>query len=212
MTDARAAARAHMLAHDLRGRGLTEPRVLAAMAAVPRERFVPGDAIAEAYADRPLPIAAGQTISQPYIVALMAAALALTPGDRVLDVGTGSGYAAAVFAELVGAASVWSIERHAALADAARATLAAAGYPVEVRCGDGTRGWPERAPFDAIAVAAAAEEVPAALLAQLAVGGRLVMPVGPPGLQTLVRLTREGPARLRQDDLGPVTFVPLIAG
>ncbi len=212
MTDALAAARAHMLAHDLRGRGLTDPRVLAAMAAVPRERFVPADAIAGAYADRPLPIAAGQTISQPYIVALMAAALELAPGDRVLDVGTGSGYAAAVFAELVGAASVWSIERHAELADAARATLAAAGYPVEVRCGDGTRGWPERAPFDAIAVAAAAEEVPAALLDQLAVGGRLVMPVGPPGLQTLVRLTREGPARLRQDDLGPVTFVPLIAG
>ena len=187
---------------------LTDTAVLAAMGRVERERFVPADAVALAYADRPVPIGWGQTISQPYVVAWMAAALQLRPGERVLDVGTGSGYAAAVMAEL--GAQVWGIERVPALVERARVSLAAAGYTARVRCGDGTLGWPELAPFAAICVAAAGPSVPPALQQQLAVGGRLVMPVGPEDEQALVRVTRPSAAEFLVEELGPVQFVPLI--
>ena len=201
--------RQQMIDRDLRRRGIRDPRVLAAMAAVARDAFLPAELTEFAYEDRPLPIALGQTISQPYIVALMAQALRLDPGDRVLEIGTGSGYAAAVLAEL--AREVYTVERHAELAAAARHALAAQGYVrVEVRHGDGTLGWAEHAPFDAIVVAAGGPEVPPALLEQLAVGGRLVMPVGPPRLQELVRVTRHADDEYVREDLGQVVFVPLI--
>jgi protein-L-isoaspartate(D-aspartate) O-methyltransferase len=201
--------RQQMIDRDLKGRGIRDPRVLAAMAAVPREAFLPGDLEEFAYDDRPLPIAADQTISQPFIVALMAEALRLAPDDKVLEIGTGSGYAAAVLAEL--AARVDTIERHAELADGAREVLARLGYQnVEVRCADGTLGWPERAPYQAIVVAAGGPDLPPALLDQLAVGGRLVMPVGPARLQKLVRVTRIARQQYRREDLGDVTFVPLV--
>ncbi len=204
-----AAARARMVADDVAARGVRDPRVLAAMRVVPRERFVP-PALAElAYADRPLPIGEGQTISQPYVVAWMAEALELAPTDRVLEIGTGSGYAAAVLAQLT--PHVWSIERVPALAARARANLAAAGVAtVQVVEGDGTLGLPALAPFDAIVLTAAGPAVPPALCAQLADGGRLVAPVGAQdGPQELVRLRRAG-ARLELEALGAVQFVPLI--
>jgi protein-L-isoaspartate(D-aspartate) O-methyltransferase len=198
-----------MIDRDLRARGIRDPRVLAAMAAVPREAFLP-PALAEfAYEDSPLPIAAGQTISQPYIVAVMAEALRLGPDDKVLEIGTGSGYAAAVLAKI--AARVDTIERHAELAESATSVLRSHGFDnVEVRCGDGTLGWPEHAPYQAIVVAAGGPELPPALLAQLSVGGRLVMPVGPRRLQKLVRITRVGERQYEREDLGDVAFVPLI--
>jgi protein-L-isoaspartate(D-aspartate) O-methyltransferase len=200
-----------MVENQLAARGITDPAVLAAMREIPREKFVPHALVERAYQDSPLTIPEEQTISQPYIVALMAAALRLRPGDRVLEVGTGSGYAAAVLARIVG--HVFTIERHAALVDLARRQLADAGVTgVELRCGDGTLGWPEHAPFDAIVVAAGAPRVPPALLAQLALGGRLVMPVGPEDAQQLLRFTRTGPDTLRREDLGPVRFVPLVGG
>jgi len=204
-----AAARARMVDDDVAARGVSDPRVLTAMRAVPRERFVP-PALAElAYADRPLPIGEGQTISQPYVVAWMAEALELAPTDRVLEIGTGSGYAAAVLAQLT--PHVWSVERVPALAARARANLAAAGVAaVQVVEGDGTLGLPALAPFDAIVLTAAGPAVPAALCAQLADGGRLVAPVGAQdGPQELVRLRRAG-ARLELEALGAVQFVPLI--
>ena len=204
-----AAARARMVDDDVAARGVSERRVLTAMRAVPRERFVP-PALAElAYADRPLPIGEGQTISQPYVVAWMAEALELAPTDRVLEIGTGSGYAAAVLAQLT--PHVWSVERVPALAARARANLAAAGVAaVQVVEGDGTLGLPALAPFDAIVLTAAGPAVPAALCAQLADGGRLVAPVGAQdGPQELVRLRRAG-ARLELEALGAVQFVPLI--
>ncbi|HET9626700.1 MAG TPA: protein-L-isoaspartate(D-aspartate) O-methyltransferase [Kofleriaceae bacterium] len=202
-------ARQRMIDHDICARGVRDPRVIEAMRVVPRERFVPPALAAVAYEDRPLSIEAGQTISQPYIVAVMTEALALQPGDRVLEVGTGSGYAAAVLAQLV--REVYTVERHAELAALARARLAALGYRnAEVRCGDGTLGWPAHAPFDAIVVAAGGPDVPRALLAQLAIGGRLVMPVGRGGVQALVRVTRVGETAYRREDLGAVQFVPLI--
>lgn len=203
-----------MLEEHLAARGIDDARVLAAMSKVPRERLIARAQREHAYDDRALPIEAGQTISQPYIVALMAQELRLAPSDRLLEIGTGSGYAAAVYAELV--AEVYTVERHALLAERARDKLAELGLRnVEVRCADGTLGWPEHAPYQAISVAAAGPEVPPPLLEQLAVGGRLVMPVGQPGeleVQRLVRVIRRGRAEYETEDLGGVQFVPLVAG
>lgn len=198
-----------MVRVQLARRGIEDPRVLDAVRRVSRERFVPPDLAEFAYDDGPLPIGEGQTISQPYIVALTAQALQLGGDERLLDVGTGSGYAAAVFSHL--AREVFTIERVDALARAAAERLRELGFDnVHVRCGDGTLGWPEHAPFDAIAVAAVGPHVPAALLEQLGVGGRLVMPVGPDGSQTLVRVSRKETGEYREEPLADVRFVPLI--
>jgi protein-L-isoaspartate(D-aspartate) O-methyltransferase len=185
--------------------GCPDARVVAAMAALPREDFVPPDARACAYADGALPIPAGQTISQPRVVAQMLAALRLAPGMRVLDVGCGSGYAAALLADLVAPGPVIAVERQSALVEPARVRLATRN--VAVHLADGSVGWPAGAPYDAIHVAAAATEVPAALLAQLAPGGRLVIPLGPEGEQEL--WLYEHGARV---SLGPVRFVPFLPG
>jgi protein-L-isoaspartate(D-aspartate) O-methyltransferase len=169
--------RARMVEVQLRQRGIRDERVLAAMGKVPRERFVAPEFTRDAYADGPIPIGAGQTVSQPYMVAAMVEALELRPSDRVLEVGTGTGYEAAVLSEL--AAEVWTIERHAELADKARHILTELGYRnVHVVWGDGSRGLPEHAPFDKILVAAGAPLAPPSLIAQLADGARLVVPVG----------------------------------
>ena len=199
-----------MVERQLRRRGIEDERVLDAMATVPRERFVPEELRAEAYSDAALPIGEGQTISQPYMVAFICERLALSGGERVLDIGTGSGYQAAVLAEL--AAEVHTIERLPALAERARASLAEAGYEdrIGLHVGDGTRGLPEHAPFGAIAVAAATHELPEALYEQLEPRGRLVLPVGDGDgqwLEVVVR-TPEGPAILRSV---PCRFVPLVA-
>ncbi len=203
--------RRRMVRRDIAARGVTDPSVLDAMADVPRERFVPEDLERSAYDDRALPIASGQTISQPYIVALMAEAAEVRPGDRVLEVGTGSGYGAAILGRL--GAEVWTIERHAPLAGTAAVVLSQMGFDrVHVIEGDGTLGHPEAAPYDAIVVTAAGPVVPPPLLEQLAEGGRLVMPVGliEEG-QDLIRFRRTG-ERFGREDLGPVRFVPLVAG
>jgi protein-L-isoaspartate(D-aspartate) O-methyltransferase len=200
--------RAVMVRHQLRGRDIVDERVLQAMERVPRELFVPERERKRAYDDAALPIAGGQTISQPYMVARICEALTLRGEERVLDVGTGSGYQAAVIAEL--AAKVFTIERIPELAAQAKANLEAAGYGnVHVHVGDGTLGVPEEAPFDAIAVAAAAPELPQSLYEQLKLRGRLVVPVGGPRgqrLETVVR-TPEGPAVVRSV---PCRFVPLL--
>ena len=196
------------LAAYLRRRGIGDARVLEAIARVPRHLFVPGELRRRAYDDRALPIGHGQTISQPYMVAAICSALDLDGHERVLDVGTGSGYQAAVLSEL--AAEVVTIERVAALAEQARRTLAAAGYEqIEVRVGDGTLGVPERAPFDGIAVAAAAPAVPESLYEQLAPGGRLVVPVGSRRDQRLEIVTR-GPQGREERASVPCRFVPLV--
>jgi protein-L-isoaspartate(D-aspartate) O-methyltransferase len=199
-----------MVATQISRRGVRDPRVLAAMRAVPREEFIRADLAEFAYEDTPLPIEEGQTISQPYIVALMAEAGELQPSDRVLEIGTGSGYAAAVLAEIVD--RVYSIERHEPLARSAAERLSHLGYEnVRVFCGDGTMGWPEEAPFDAIIVAAGGPEVPEALRQQLSMGGRLVIPVGEdPRTQELVRVRRTDEQAYRMETLGQVQFVPLI--
>lgn len=199
-----------MVDTQIRRRGLDAPLVLAAMQAVPREVFVPAYLRDSAYEDGPLPLLLGQTISQPYIVALMVDALAVRPGQTVLEIGTGSGYAAAVLAQI--AARVYTVERMAELAQTALATLAKLGIRnVEVRQADGTLGWPERAPFDAIAVAAGGPQVPPALKQQLRVGGRLVMPVGQDRhYQELIRVTRQSDNSFTTDHLTSVCFVPLI--
>lgn len=197
------------LVDELVSRRIDSERVLAAMGAVRRERFVPSTVRRFAYADGPLPIGDGQTISQPFIVALMADAAEIGPADRVLEIGTGSGYGAAVLAELAG--EVWTIERYQRLADEAKARLRAEGFDdVHVLVGDGTQGWPAAAPFDAIVVTASGPEVPTALRDQLADGGRLVLPIGRrQDVQSLVRLRRHGD-NWESEDLGPVRFVPLI--
>jgi protein-L-isoaspartate(D-aspartate) O-methyltransferase len=210
MTGDFAAERERMVARQIAARGIADPRLLAAMRKVPREAFVPDHLRARAFDDSPLPIGAGQTISQPYIVALMIEAARLEPGDRVLEIGAGSGYAASVMAEL--ADRVFAVERHAVLAERAAARIERLGYAnVSIVVGDGTEGLPDEAPFDAILVAATGPEVPEVLLEQLAEGGRLVMPVGAAhGLQSLIRMTRLGPERFERADLGGVRFVPLI--
>jgi protein-L-isoaspartate(D-aspartate) O-methyltransferase len=203
-----AGARARMVERQLRRRGIPDDRVLAAMSRVPREQFVPDSVRAYAYADDALPIGQGQTISQPFVVATICSLLALDGFERVLDVGTGSGYQAAVLAELV--AEVVTIERIQELAETARAALAAAGYQnVEVRVGDGSLGVPERAPFDAIAVAAATPTVPQALYEQLAEGGRIVVPRGSRDGQELVLVVRTADGPVERAVL-PVRFVPLL--
>lgn len=199
-----------MVKYQVAGRGIQDARVLEAMARVPREAFVPEHLADEAYEDHPLPIGHGQTISQPYIVALMAEALALTGRERVLDIGTGSGYAAAVLASL--ALEVYSIERIPELARQARDNLDKAGFSqVHVACGDGTLGWPEAAPFDGICVAAGAPAVPETLKQQLATGGRLVIPVGSEHTgQQLILITRRSDTDYQREDFGEVRFVPLL--
>ena len=205
-----ASLRAHMVDAQLRARGVTDERVLDAMARVPRHEFAPIPYRNQAYDDHPLPIGEGQTISQPYIVALMLEALALSPADRVLEVGTGSGYLTALLAELV--AQVFSVERHAALAGAARDLLVRLGYTnVKVIVGDGTQGFAEAAPYDAIIVSAAAAEVPPALVSQLAEGGRMILPVGTADSQQLQLIRIEGGQpgiALRE----LCRFVPLVSG
>ena len=193
----------------LRRGGIRDKRVLEAMASVPRELFVPTALRGEAYADRALTIDCGQSISQPLIVAAVAQALEISPGDRILDVGTGSGYQAAVLAAC--GAMVVGIERVAELAEAARARLAAAGFDIAVHVGDGSRGLPEEAPFDSIAVAATAPRLPVALPRQLREGGRLVIPLHRHGdeMDDLVRLRVVG-GRWVTESLGPCRFVPLI--
>jgi protein-L-isoaspartate(D-aspartate) O-methyltransferase len=203
--------RARMVAEQIAPRGVTDARVLGAMRTVPRHEFVPRDRRALAYDDAPLPIGHGQTISQPYIVALMTALAEPKATDRVLDVGTGSGYQAAVLSGLV--REVKSIEIVPELAAEARERLARLGYAnVEVRQGDGWAGWPEFAPFDVIVLAAAPEEVPAALTDQLARGGRLVLPVGDRERQVLLLITKDEDGTPRRREIAPVSFVPMTGG
>lgn len=187
-----------------------DPRVLAAMEAVPRESFVTAPTTPLAYEDTALPLEHGQTISQPYIVAFMAEALKLQPGDVVLEVGAGSGYAAAVLSLIAG--KVYAIERVPELCESARERLQRLGYDhIEIKCGDGTRGWPEHAPFQAIVCAAAGPSAPPSLLDQLDIGGRLVMPIDTfDDGQQLVRITRMSRDDFEHEDLGAVRFVPLI--
>lgn len=199
------AARERMVSRQLVRRGITDERVLTAMRTVPRHEFVSEDEQHEAYTDHPLPIGHGVTISQPYIVALMAQLLDLRPDDRVLEIGTGSGYAAAVLAEIAG--DITTVECIGPLADRARERLARYGDRVHVVTGDGSLGHPPGAPYDAIVVTAAAPEVPQPLLDQLAEGGRLVLPVGR-GVEQLVRITRTDRGD-RYEELLPVRFVPL---
>lgn len=195
-----------MVAEQVRARGVSDPAVLAALTRVPRHLFVPERERALAYGDHPLPIGHGQTISQPYIVALMTELSRAKKGDKVLEIGTGSGYQAAVLAEL--GAEVFSIEIVEPLGERARRTLADLGYGVRVRVGDGYRGWPEEGPFDAILLTAAPPQVPAPLLAQLKVGGRMVVPVGR-NLQELMVLTRKSNGEIETEQILPVRFVPM---
>ena len=194
------------------GLAAMSPRVRAALGKVERHRLVPADQVAQAYRDRPLPIGAGQTISQPYIVALSTDLIAPEPHHVVLDVGTGSGYQAAVLAEIV--AKVYSVEILETLALSARENLRELKYAnIEVKVGDGYQGWPEKAPFDGIVVTAAAPKVPPALLAQLKPGGRMVIPVGASGgVQELLLLTKAADGRVTEKRVIPVRFVPLVPG
>jgi protein-L-isoaspartate(D-aspartate) O-methyltransferase len=200
--------RSAMVERQLRGRGIEDERVLAAIGRVPRELFVPPGIRERAYADSALPIAAGQTISQPWVVAAICQALALRGEERVLEVGTGSGYSTCVLSLL--AAEVVSVERHRQLAEEAREAIGRFGAPgVEVLLGDGSAGVPDGAPFDAIAVHAAAPAAPAALLEQLKEGGRLVIPISTGPADDLTLIHREG-ARLRAEVIAPCRFVPLV--
>ncbi len=205
-----AALREAMVERQIAGRGIRDPRLLQAMRDVPREAFVPDHLAGHAYEDSPLPIEADQTISQPYIVALMIAAADVEPGDKVLEIGAGSGYAAAVMGRI--AREVIAIERHAELARLAALRMARLGGDnVRIVHADGSAGLPQEAPFDAILVAASGSHVPEALTRQLAVGGVLVMPVGAPGdIQSLVKVTRHGEDLFAEENLGAVRFVPLI--
>lgn len=202
--------RERMVELQVAGRGVRSWRVLEAMRVVPREAFLPKHLRDSAYEDRPVPIAEGQTMSQPYIVALMIEALGLVGGEKVLEIGTGSGYAAAVLSRV--AKSVYTVERIGQLAESAAAALNQLGYGnVRVLHGDGTLGWPDHAPYDAVVVAAGGPEVPPALKAQLKIGGRLVIPIGANrDVQELVRVTRTGETEFKQEDLADVRFVPLI--
>jgi protein-L-isoaspartate(D-aspartate) O-methyltransferase len=193
----------------LERRGIRDRCVLAGMTYVPREPFVAPSDVLDAYADRPLAIGHGQTLSQPYVVALMLQALQLDGDEHLLEIGTGSGYTAALLSQLT--AHVYSVERDPTLASTARARLGALGYDgIDVTCRDGTLGWIEHAPYDAIVVGAAAPEVPRALVDQLAVGGRLVMPVGSRDAQVLRLVTKTGEDTIISKDLGAVAFVPLV--
>ncbi len=209
--DARAAERRDMVRSQLEGerRGVTDRATLDAMRAVPRHAFVPEGLARRAYDDCPLPIGHGQTISQPYIVGYMTQALALKPGDKVLEIGTGSGYQAAVLAELT--PNVYSIEIVKALGDAAKGRLEKLGYKtIECKVADGYHGWPDKGPFDAIIVTCAAGSVPPPLLKQLKPGGRMCIPVGPPGLgQDLILITKDAEGKARSKSLMGVIFVPL---
>ena len=211
-TEARFQARRLVLVDSLRQHGITSAATLAAMRSVPRHQFVPAELRERAYEDRPLPIGYGATISQPYIVAIMTQTVRPRAGMRVLEVGTGSGYQAAVLRAI--GCRVWSIEIVGELADSARARLLRLGYgDVQVRHGDGYLGWPAQQPFDAILVTAAADSIPPALLAQLAPRGRLVMPVGKPdGLQYLELVEKNAAGGLSRRRLEPVRFVPLRRG
>ncbi|MCY3632585.1 MAG: protein-L-isoaspartate(D-aspartate) O-methyltransferase [bacterium] len=198
-----------MVRRQIEGRGVSDPRVLTAMRSVPRHRFVSRALASDAYKDHPLPIAAGQTISQPYIVALMAEAAVIGPDDRVLEVGTGSGYGAAVLAELSG--SVISVERHRKLADSAARVLSELGYAnATVMCADGSQGHPPGAPYDAVVVTAAASSIPPHLMDQLADGGRLVIPIGPPSFSQNLTLVRRVGDETTSERFCPVRFVPLV--
>jgi protein-L-isoaspartate(D-aspartate) O-methyltransferase len=203
-------ARLAMVAGQIASRGVKDPRVLDAMRAVPRHEFVPATLREDAYGDSPLPIGHGQTISQPYIVALMTELARPSPSDRVLEVGTGSGYQAAVISRLV--ARVFSVELVDPLAQSAASTLRRLGYGnVTVRSGDGYLGWPEEAPFDIIIVTAAPEEVPAALVAQLKPGGRLIVPVGRVyDVQDLQLIEKDAAGRVSTRSVIPVRFVPMV--
>jgi len=199
-----------MVERQIAARGLDDPKLLAAFRAVPREQFVSADYAGYAYQDSPLPIESGQTISQPYIVALTIYAAGIGPGDKVLEVGAGSGYAAAVIGQIAG--EIVAVERHHELVELARQRMKRLGYGnVQIFEGDGTLGWPLEAPFDAIVAAASGSHVPQSWIAQLKLGGRIVMPLGSPhGVQSLVKVTKQGDGTLIQEDLGGVRFVPLI--
>ncbi|HUK81784.1 MAG TPA: protein-L-isoaspartate(D-aspartate) O-methyltransferase [Verrucomicrobiae bacterium] len=201
--------RVHMVKQQIHARGVTNTQVLAAMQKVPRHEFVPERSRAAAYDDAPLPIGYGQTISQPYIVALMTELLELSRGDKVLEIGTGSGYQAAILAEIVG--QIYTIEIIEPLADSAAARLKRLGYnKVEVKFGDGYFGWPKHAPFDAIIVTAAADHVPPPLIEQLKPGGRMVIPLGSVFFrQTLVLVEKDTDGKVRTRNIAPVAFVPL---
>ena len=209
MTDF-ATLRETMIERHIAGRGIRDAAILDAFRQVPREEFVAEVHQPSAYDDHPLPIEAGQTISQPYIVALMIAAAGIGPGDTVLEVGAGSGYAAAVISRI--ARRVIAVERHHELVEIARGRMRRLGYHnVEIVEGDGTRGWPDGAPYDAVVAAASGSHLPATLIAQLVPGGRLVMPIGDPGwVQELVKVTRQEDGILTRENLGGVRFVPLI--
>jgi len=207
-SDRFAAQRAAMVEQQIARRGITDPRVLEALRQVPRHLFVPPEYASWAYGDGPLPIGSGQTISQPYIVALMTELLRLTGNERVLEIGTGSGYQTAVLARL--AAEVYSVERHAALSgEAARRLEHLGAGNVHLRVGDGTLGWPEHAPYDGVLVTAAAPQMPEALLSQVKDGGRLVIPVGGRGSQRLECWQRRG-RDFHKRVVSAVAFVPLI--
>ncbi len=198
----------HMVESQLVRRGIKDRRVLDAMRQVPRHLFVPKDTRGLAYCDGPLPIGQGQTISQPYIVALMTELLELTGQEKVLELGTGSGYQAAILSRLV--RQVYSVERHAALAEQAEKVFAQLGYDnIVISVGDGTLGWPEHSPYEAIIVTAAAPDVPQPLMEQLADGGRLVAPVGSRWSQVLAKVKRQGET-LAKEHLTAVAFVPLV--
>ena len=201
--------RHRMVEEQLVRRGVRDADVLAAMREAPREAFVPDKLREFAYEDRPLPIEAGQTISQPLVVAMMIEAADVGVGDRVLEIGAGSGYAAAVLSRI--ADRVYAIERHDELTTLAAERLRRLGYDtVELRTGDGTLGWPEAAPFDAIIVSASAPDVPRALMDQLVIGGALIVPVGAPHVQHLIRVRRVSDSAFNEEELGAVAFVPLI--
>jgi len=200
--------REHMVESQLVRRGIKDRRVLDAMRQVPRHLFIPKDMRGLAYSDGPLPIGQGQTISQPYIVALMTELLELTGQEKVLELGTGSGYQAAILSRLV--SQVYSVERHAALAEQAEKVFAQLGYDnIVISVGDGTLGWPEHSPYEAIIVTAAAPDVPQPLMEQLADGGRLVAPVGSRWSQVLAKVKRQGET-LAKEHLTAVAFVPLV--